>query len=250
LSGSPAVHSIVSITDEESGVSDIEGGRLKRQSHRFHFLIARAVTALLAFAGTAHATAPGPAAEPPGKTGAAGTTTSFVSITPVYQANADLEGGGDVQFGGVVFRGGLLSDLGGGTRAGITLIYDYLDYSFSDPRVFNSNAPWDVVQRYGVAAPLSFNLGNGWTLGAAPSFEWFKEIGASSADSLTWGATFSGNRRFENGNMIGLGVALFDRLEETLVFPFLMVDWCLGDRWRRERAHRPGGSGTGLCVRQ
>jgi hypothetical protein len=186
---------------------------------------------LLGFAAPAHATAPGPGGEQHGKAGAAG-ITSFVSVTPVYQAGADLEDGGDVRFGGVVFRGGMTSDLGGGTRAGITLIYDYLDYSFSNPTAFNSSAPWGVVQRYGVVAPLSFTVGNGWILGAAPSFEWFKENGARSADSFTWGATVSGSRRFENGNMLGLGVAVFDRLEETLVFPFLAVDWRLGDRWR------------------
>jgi hypothetical protein len=200
---------------------------------RFDSLIhCAAFTALFALAGPAQAADPRPAGEQPGKAGAGGTTTSFVSVTPVYQGSADLEDGGDVQFGGVVVRGGLISDLGGGTRAGITLIYDYLDYSFSNPKAFTSIAPWGVVQRYGVVAPLSFSVGNGWILGAAPSFEWFKENGARSSDAFTWGATFSGSRRFENGNMLGLGVALFDRLEETLVFPFVTVDWRLADRWR------------------
>jgi len=211
----------------------IQEVRVKSRSDAFVSRVARvAATTLLALAGTAQATAPGPAEEQGRRAGAAGTTTSFVSVTPIYQAPADLEDGGDVQFGGVVFRGGVLSDLGGGMRGGITLIYDYLDYSFSNPTVFNSNAPWGILQRYGVATPLSFSIGNGWILGATPSLEWFRENGASSSDSLTWGATFTGSRRFENGNMIGLGLAVFDRLEETLVFPFLTVDWRLGDRWR------------------
>lgn len=202
------------------------------RSSRLDSLIACvAVSLWLALAASAQAAAPGPAGEQPGRAGAPGTTT-FASVTPVYQAGAGLEDGGDVRFGGMVFRGGILTDLGGGTRAGITLVYDYLDYSFANPTVFNSTPPWGVVQRYGVAAPLSFTLGHGWNLGVAPSFEWFKENGAASSDSFTWGATFSGSRRFENGNTLGLGVAMFDRLEETLVFPFLAVDWRLGDRWR------------------
>ena len=190
-----------------------------------------AATVLLAFAATAHGAPPPPAEEQSGRA-AARLNTPFVSITPVYQGAADLVGGGDSQFGGVVVRAGILADLGGGTRAGITLIYDYLDYSFSNPTAFNSNAPWGVVQRTGVVAPVSFTGANGWTLAVSPSFEWFRENGAASADSLAWGATFSGSRRFENGNTLGLGVAVFDRLEETLVFPFLTVDWRLGDRWR------------------
>ena len=202
-----------------------------------------AVAALLAFAGTAHGAAPDPAAEQPGKAGAAGATASFVSLTPVYQGAASLESGGDVRMGGVLFRGGIVSDLGGGTRAGITLIYDYLDYSFSNPAAFNMKAPWGVVQRYGAVAPLSFAVGDGWILGAAPSVEWFKENGAGSSDALTWGATLSGSRMFANGNMLGLGIAVFDRLEETLVFPFVTVDWRLADRWRLANPLASGPTG-------
>ena len=33
--------------------------------------------------------------------------------------------------GGVILRGGVTYDFGGGTRVGLTLDYDYLDYSFS-----------------------------------------------------------------------------------------------------------------------
>ena len=188
------------------------------------------VAALLAFAGAVQAA--DPAVEAPGSAGAAGTTTTFVSVTPVYQGRADLDGGGDVRFDGVVLRGGMVFDLGRGNRAGITLAYDYLDYSFSIPQALGSNAPWGTLQRYGITAPLSFDVGSGWILGVAPAFDWFREKGAGSGDSFSWGATFSGTRRFADGNDFGLGVAVFDGIEDTLVFPFVTVDWRLGDRWR------------------
>lgn len=200
-------------------------------------------SAILAFAGAARAAAPDPRAGEPTAAAAAGNTMTFVSLTPVYQGGADLDGGGEVGFGAVVLRGGILADLGGGKRAGVTLIYDRLDYSFTNPRAFDLIAPWNVVQRYGVSAPLSYTLENGWILGATPSFEWFKENGAGSADSFTWGATFSGSRRFANGNMLGLGVAMFDRIEETLIFPFVTVDWRLGDRWRLTNPLATGPTG-------
>jgi hypothetical protein len=99
------------------------------------------------------------------------------------------------------------------------------------------------VQRYGVSAPVLLALESGWVLGATPSFEWFREQGADSADSFTWGATFSASRRFANGNVLGLGLALFDRIEETLVFPFVAVDWRLGDRWRLTNPLASGPTG-------
>ena len=162
----------------------------------------------------------------------AGNWQSFVSVTPVYQGNADLDRGGDFSVGGAILRGGVAKDLGGGNRAGVTLTYDYLDSSFSNSGAFGRVEPWGIVQRYGVSLPLSFTVGDGWSVGVVPSVDWFKENGADTGDSLTWGATLSGSRRFDDGNRLGLGVGVFDGIEKTTVFPFLVVDWRFGDRWR------------------
>ena len=217
---------------------------MSSQTIRFDsFIVSVAVTAFLAFAGTARATSPGPAGERSGAGGGAGISTSFVSVTPVYQPDADLENGGDVSFGGVLLRGGMVSDLGQGRRAGISLLYDRLDYSFSNPVAFNLQAPWGVVQRYGVSAPLTMALPSGWVLGATPSFEWFRESGARASDAFTWGATLSATRLFERGNMLGFGVAVFDRIEETLVFPFVTIDWRFGDGWRLTNPLAAGPTG-------
>ena len=155
----------------------------------------------------------------------------FASITPIYQGNGDLDKGGSFTMSGAIVRGGASYDLGGGNRAGVTLSYDYLDYSFTNVSAFGQ-APWGNVQRYGVAAPISFALNDGWSLRFSPSADWFKENGASTGDSLVWGATLSGAKRFEGGNRLGLGVGVFSQIEKTSVFPFLVVDWRLGERWR------------------
>jgi hypothetical protein len=174
--------------------------------------------ALLAAAGTAH-----------------GAETSnwqpFVSVTPVYQGNGDLDSGGHFNMSGAIVRGGVSYDLGGGNRAGVALNYDYLDYSFSNASAFGQ-APWGNVQRYGMAVPLSFALSDGWSVRFAPSADWFKENGADTGDSLVWGATLSAAKQFEGGNRLGLGVGMFSQIEKTSAFPFLVVDWRLGDRWR------------------
>jgi len=156
----------------------------------------------------------------------------FVSVTPIYQGNADLDRRGDFSMGGVILRGGVSYDLGGASRVGITLDYNYLDYSFSTPSSLGVRPPWGIVQRYGVTIPLAFDVGDGWNVGVASSVNWFKENGADSGDSVSWGATVSGTKRFEDGNRLGLGVGAFDGIEKTTLFPFLIVDWRLGDRWR------------------
>ena len=178
-----------------------------------------ALGVLLATAGSAHC------AE-------ANNWQSFASVTPIYQGNADLDSGGDFSMGGAIVRGGGVYDLGGGNRAGVTLNYDYYDFSFSNASAFGNVAPWGTVQRYGVTVPLSFAVGDGWNVGFAPSADWFKENGADTGDSLVGGATLSGAKRFQDGNRLGLGVGIFSQLEETKAYPFVIVDWRLSDRWR------------------
>jgi hypothetical protein len=156
----------------------------------------------------------------------------FVSITGAYEGSADLDGGGDFSVWNAFLRAGATRDLGGGNGVGVTFNYDYNDYSFSNPVAFGGVAPWNIVQRYGVAVPLTFGLSDGWSLGFVPSVDWFRENGAKSGDSLVWGAIVSGTKRFADGNRIGLGVGVYDRIDKTQAVPFLLVDWRLGARWR------------------
>jgi hypothetical protein len=156
----------------------------------------------------------------------------FASITPVYLGNADLDGGGDYSVFSTVVRAGVQGSLGGANLAGVTFNYDYSDYSFSNPAAFGGVAPWNVVKRYGVAVPLMFGVSDGWMLGVIPSADWIRENGADESESLNWGGIFSATRFFGDGNRLGLGVGVFQRLEKTSVFPLLLVDWKLGDRWR------------------
>ncbi|MFO7542423.1 MAG: DUF6268 family outer membrane beta-barrel protein [Thiobacillus sp.] len=156
----------------------------------------------------------------------------FLSVTPVYQGEVDLDGGGHYSAQSAMVRMGVSGDIGRGNRAGVTLSYDYTDYSFSNPVRFGNVAPWNIVQRYGVSVPLSFGLSDGWSVGLLPSVEWFRENGADAGDAFTWGGIVSATKHFDNGNRLGFGMGVFDRIEETSVFPFLLVDWRISDRWR------------------
>lgn len=156
----------------------------------------------------------------------------FVSVTAVAQGEGALDGGGSYDALTAIVRVGLLGSLGGGHRGGVTLNFDHTDYSFASPAAFGGLAPWTSVRRYGVAAPFSFALGDGWSVGFAPSVDWMHETGADTGESLTWGAIATATWRFGDGNRLGFGLGVFDRLEETSIFPLLIVDWTLSDRWR------------------
>lgn len=158
--------------------------------------------------------------------------TPFVSITPLYQGKASLNGGGDYSANHLLLRAGISGDLGNGRRAGVTLNYDYSNYSFSNPALFNGRAPWGSIERYGFSVPLSLALNDGWSVGIAPAVDWSGERGAASGESLSWGGLFSASKRYANGNRLGVGFGAFDRHEKTSVFPMLLVDWKLAERWK------------------
>ena len=157
--------------------------------------------------------------------------SSFVSVSPVFE-QADLDAGGDFRVGGAIVRAGTSTALADGTRVGLTLNYDYFDYSFDHPAAFGGIAPWKIVQRYGFSVPVSFAVQEGWRIGIAPSVDWFRENGAKTSDALVWGATLSATKIFEGGDFLGLGLAAFSGIEENNFFPFPIVNWSFGPRWR------------------
>jgi hypothetical protein len=168
--------------------------------------------------GAAHAQDPAPA------------WRSFVSISPVFE-ESDMDSGGEVSVGGAILRLGTSTGFGEGHRIGVTLNYDYYDYSFDNPVAFGGVAPWKVMQRYGFAVPLSFALQDGWMLGVTPSLDWFRENGARNSEADVWGATATAVKRFDDGNLLGLGVAGFSGLEENTFFAFPIVNWRFSPRW-------------------
>ena len=197
---------------------------------------AAVIAAALACAGAASAQAPA-------------SWHPSASITPLYVGSSGIDGGGDYSMFGAIVRAGVARSMGGPNLAGLTFNYDYLDYSFSSPAAFGGVAPWNVVRRYGVGAPLMFGVGEGWLLTVIPSVDWFRENGADEGESLTFGGVLSATRVFGDGNRLGLGVGVFQRLEKTSYFPLLLIDWKLGDRWRLTNPLSAGPTGpAGLEI--
>jgi hypothetical protein len=48
---------------------------------------------------------------------------------------------------------------------------------------------------------------------------------------------------FAGGNRLGFGLGVFERIEKTSVFPLLLVDWKLTDRWRVMNPLQAGPTG-------
>jgi hypothetical protein len=166
----------------------------------------------------------------PGISAAAEAWRSSVSVTPVWQGNANIDGGGDFETSGIAFRAGTSFGFGEGHRAGLALQYDQLDYDFSEGTVFG-NAPWGEVERFGFSVPLLFSGTGGWSYSITPSVEASREKGADSSESMVYGGIAGATRVFAPDQRLGFGVGVFDQFDETRVIPILIVNWRLNERW-------------------
>jgi hypothetical protein len=173
------------------------------------------------------------------------------TITPWFQGSADLSGGGGFEASGGMFRAGVDGPVGGGHRAGLTLTYEYTDYSFSSPAAFGHVAPWTDVHHLGLAVAVLLPLPSAWSLLVSPSFDFFMEDGADWGEATTYGAVLAVSKRFGADLRLGLGVSAFDRLEEVGVMPFPVVDWRITDQLRLTNpldAGPTGGAGLELSY--
>jgi hypothetical protein len=174
-----------------------------------------------------------------------------VTATPWFQGAADVGAGGSFRARGVLLRVGLDGPLGERRLAGLALSYDRTHYAFSSPGALGRAKPWGDVQRLGVGARLVFLGPDRWSFLVSPSADFFLEDGADWGQAFTYGAVLAATRSFAPDRRIGIGLAVFDRLERTSVFPILVVDWRLVGRLRLAnplQAGPTGGAGLELAL--
>ena len=78
---------------------------------------------------------------------------------------------------------------------------------------------------------------------------------ASNGESRVWGRHGVGGEAVWRWQPLGSGPGVYDQIEKTSVFPVVIVDWRLNDRWRfgqsaAQRPDQPCGAGAGLPLRR
>lgn len=165
------------------------------------------------------------------------------SVAPIYQFDSDLDSGGEAGFAGVLASFGRQWSIDARSSVGLRLRFDYEDWRFDDLGAFGGADPWSEVYRVGLSVPYSFVTDGGWRWSLAPTVEHAAESGARFSDSLEYGASAMVARAIRPDLTFGLGVGVYDRIEETRTFPFVMIDWRITDRLRLSNPVVTGPSG-------
>jgi hypothetical protein len=182
---------------------------------------------------------------------APGDVTTSAAIAGIAQFDTGLDQGGDFRWGGLQASANVTRQFAPDFAAGLTLRYDYQDWSFDNPRAFGGVAPWSNVNAATIGLNLAWSPTPEWRIGFNPTVEWSGESGASAGESLNYGAVVSATRIFSPDLVVGLGAGVFRQIDDTKVFPFLVVNWKITDRLRLNnplQAGPAGGAGLELAY--
>ena len=169
-----------------------------------------------------------------------GDISASTSITGVNTFKTDLDSGGDFHWATGIVSGTITRQLTPQFAAGISLRYDYEDWKFGSPVVFGGQAPWKNLNAPNIAVNLSYAVAPDLTIGVTPTVGWSYESGASTGDAVIYGAIVSATKVFSPTVVLGIGAGIVRQIDETKVFPFLIVHWQIDDKWLLSNPFRAG----------
>jgi hypothetical protein len=175
--------------------------------------------------------------------------SASASVAGIAQFNANLDDGGRVNWGGGLARASLTRQFTSQLSAGLAIRYDYQSWNFNQPAAFGGSAPWTNLNLPNVGLDVTYAVAPDLFLAVGPSVEWAFENGARTSDALTYGATASLAKAFSRDLLLGVGVGVFRRIDQTQALPYVVVDWKINDRWRVANPFQAGpAGGAGIEV--
>jgi len=169
--------------------------------------------------------------------------TSSASITGLATFDTDLDSnGGSFRWSGVIASGSLARQINPDWSIGLNVGYQYESWSFSSPSAFGSEAPWGTINRPSVGLNIQYQASPDVGLFLSPQFEWDYETGANQ-NAQNFGAVLGATKVFSRDLIVGLGAGVFRQIDETRVFPFVILNWQINDKWKLANPFRAGPAG-------
>jgi len=161
----------------------------------------------------------------------------------LYQPKTHVSGGGDMTLTSYRVSTGALLPVNDKLRFGLGLVYEFNDYNFSRLEGFAVPDPWNKTHRVGLAPMILYKLQPEWNLFLSPVAEYSAEQGADFGKSLMYGGVVGAFYQAKPNLRIGFAAGVFYRLEQTVVFPSLLISWKITDQLRLGNTNRLGPAG-------
>jgi hypothetical protein len=165
------------------------------------------------------------------------------SYTSIYQFETDLDSGGSFDVQRHFLRFDISRFIDRHWTVGLGLSLDYERWNFSNIAGLAGVDLWDEIFRPGISVPIFYSAADKWRFGIIPSIDLAGASGAETSESLSYGAVLSAAYAVGPNLMVGLGAGIFERLDQSEVFPYVVIDWTINDRLRLTNPFRAGPVG-------
>lgn len=172
-----------------------------------------------------------------------------VSVTGINQFNTSLNTGGNFGWSSAGATLNLLKPISAATSIGVSVRYgsQFWNWSNMNSYGYGGKSPWTTISTPALGLSYSHKLDSDWRLNFIPTIESSAETGANLNNSLTYGAIFNGSKQLSPTLNLGLGTGVFRQIDTNRVFPFIVIDWKISDRWNLNNPF-PGGPAGGAGL--
>jgi hypothetical protein len=167
-----------------------------------------------------------------------------------YQFPTKLKGGGEFTTSRTVLDVGARYGFTENFSAIVSVSYGYEPYNFSDSVQIGGLQPWTAVNTLRISAPIFWNPAPRWSLLFVPILRFQAEEVSSWDDSISGGGIFSFSYKFGKRLRVGPGIGVLSEIEDKpTIFPVLLIDWQITDRFALTTGRGLGASGgPGLAA--
>jgi len=170
-----------------------------------------------------------------------------ISASRIGTGEADVAGGPQsLQRDSWLFSAKAKLSLNRQWSIGVNLGYADLDYDWQQrgATLFDGDLnSWRQVRRYSAGVALSYRLDRHWLFMLAPKLQYASADTASVSNAASYGVVTSAMYRFDNGNLLGLGLAYLNDISEVRTVPYLVVNWQINEAWRLGNPFTAGFTG-------
>ncbi len=174
---------------------------------------------------------------------APGLTATSLGVTGLNQFETGLGSGGSFNWQDASANLNITRQFTNQFAAGVNVRYGYQNWKWTSPTAFNGRGPWSSIETPALGMNFYYSLTPEWRLGFVPTVEWSGESGTGTGGTATYGAVMSAARRFSKDLTLGFGAGVFRQIDQTKVFPYLIVNWNITDKLRLSNPLPAGPSG-------
>lgn len=189
----------------------------------------------------------------PNQTPQEGSVIASIGLTGINQFKTDIDSGGSFSMLSEAAYFSLLKPVSEKTSVGLNVRYDHQNWSWNNLQSYGlgGKSPWKSIHSPALGINLTHRVTPDWQASIVPTIEYSGESGAHFSDSLTYGAILSASKRFSPDLRLGFGAGVFRQIDTTKIFPYVVINWKITDRWNLNNplpAGPAGGAGLELTY--